>query len=295
MLKIRAKVRLGAAAAAMLLAVVVAGCAKSSFRNVLAVGDDTHVEIDDPRGFDTWSVLTSSETDVVLLHLTGMGVDVGALKIRVLLDAGMVVAQLSPPRGQEVSIALSGRPATWTLQFGLREGEAAPVRYRMVVERPSTATGGPRCEDALRAKGINAWVLSIPGPPGTGTLVFPTFGSIALSSVKPAALTAAAPPGGELPVLRVSGGTTLKADLADLGCEPGQVQLNFWDTGKGKPPTLTVSDTGGHPLCGDAGQPACLADPATGRWVSWTFSANAPIGSLSLDCDELYISSIVIQ
>ena len=73
------------------------------------------------------------------------------------------------------------------------------------------------------------------------------------------------------------------------------MQLNFWDTGKGKPPSLMVFDASGRPLCGDTGQPACLTDPAAGRWLSWTFSANEPIGALSLQCDELYLSSIVIQ
>src|SRR5262247_1507797 len=83
-----------------LFGVTLAGCASKPFRNVVAVGDDTRVEIDDPRGIDTWSVLTSSPTDVVVLRLTGMGVDVGALRVRVLLPGDVVVAQLSPPRGE---------------------------------------------------------------------------------------------------------------------------------------------------------------------------------------------------
>jgi hypothetical protein len=294
MLRIRASLR-PHAVACLVLALAVAGCGQTAFRNVLAAGDDTRVEIDDPRGVDAWSVLTSSESDVIVIRLAGSGVDVGALRIQVLLPGGTVVAQLNPPRGEQFSIALSGRPATWTLQFRLAKGESVPVRYRMVIERPSTATGGPRCADALRARGINAWVRAIPGPPGAGGLVFPVLGSIAVSTVPPRALTAASPSDGAPPVLHVSGGTTLRAELADLGCEPGQVQLNFWDTGKGKPPVLTVADASGRPLCGDAGQPACLSDAASGRWLSWSFSTAEPIGSLALTCDEIYLSSIVIQ
>ena len=175
-----------------LLVVAFAGCAKP-FRNVLAAGDDTRVEIDDPRGTDTWSVLTSSAADVVVLRLTGMGVDVGALRVRVLLPGDVLVAQLSPPRGEQFSIALSGRAATWTLQFGLREGESAPVRYRMVVERPATSVGGPRCTDALLAKGINAWIMAVTGPPGETGFAFPGLGSIAVSAAPPNAMTAAPP------------------------------------------------------------------------------------------------------
>jgi len=157
----------------ILLAWTVCGCAKPAFRNVLAPGDDTHVEIDDPTGVDTWSVLTRSEADVAVVRLTEGTADVGAVTIRVLLPGGVVVAQLSPPRGQQFSLALSGRPATWTLQFRLAEGQAARVRYRLVIERPSASVGGPRCADALRAKGITAWVTSVARPPGARGLVFP--------------------------------------------------------------------------------------------------------------------------
>jgi hypothetical protein len=56
-----------------------------------------------------------------------------------------------------------------------------------------------------------------------------------------------------------------------------------------------VSSVSGLPLCGREGYPACLSDPAAGRWVSWTVATPEPIGKLSLQCDELYLSSIVIQ
>jgi hypothetical protein len=292
---IRATLPTALACMLIALAAAVAGCSTSGFRNVLAPGDDTHVEIDDPRGVDTWSVVTRSDADVVVVRLTGSGVDVGALRAQVLLPGGAVVARLNPPRGEQFSIALSGRAATWTLAFRLGEGESAPVRYRMVVERPATAGGGPRCADRLRAKGINAWILSVPGPPEPPRLVFPELGSIAVSAVPPGALTAASPAEGAPPVLHIKGGTTLRVELGGLGCEPGQVQLNFWDTGTGRPPTLTVSGAGGRPLCGHAGQPACLSDPVSRRWTSWTFATGEPIGSLSLQCDDLYLSSVVIQ
>jgi hypothetical protein len=294
--RIRAKLRPDAVAVVgTLLAWAVIGCSTPSFRNMLAPGDDTHVEINDPHGVDTWSVLTSSDTDVVVVRVTGSGVDVGALRLQILLPGGVVVARLSPPRGEQFSLALSGRPATWTLQWRLREGESAPVRYRMTIERPSSAVGGPRCADALRAKGINSWVVSVPTPPETGRLVFPGLGSIAIRTDPPGTLTAESPGAGAPPVLHVKAGTKLQGEFAGLGCEPDQAQLNFWDTGKGKPPILTVSDASGRPLCGGTDQPACLSDPTPGRWVSWTFSGTEPIGSLSLVCDELYLSSFVIQ
>jgi hypothetical protein len=294
--RIRATLRPSSIAVmAMLLVWMVAGCAKSAFRNVLAPGDDTHVEIDDPTGMDTWSVRTGSDTDVVVVRLAEGQADVGALRMRVLLPGGVVVAQLSPPHGKQFSLALSGRPATWTLQFRLAEGQAAPVRFRLVIERPSASAGGPRCADALRAKGITAWVTSVAEPPGARGLPFPGLGSIALSAAPAGALTAASPSEGAPPVLHFPAGTTLRGQFAGLGCDPGQVQLNFWDTGTGRPPTLTVYNTGGRALCGGGGQPACLTDPTSRRWVSWTFTTVESIGSLSLACDELYLSGVVIQ
>jgi len=277
-----------------LVAWAVIGCSEAPFRNMLVAGDDTRVEIDDPRGFDSWSVLTNSETDVVVVRLSGTG-DVGALHLQVLLPGGVVVARLSPARGQQFALALSGRAATWTLQFRLAEGESAPVRYRLTIERPGTAVGGPRCADALHAKGINAWILSAPALSEAGTLVFPGLGSITVNTEPARALSAASPAPGAPSVLRVRGGTTLRGEFRDLGCEPGQVQLNFWDTGKGKPPALSLADASGRLLCGGAGQPACLSDPAAESWTSWSFAGAEPIGSLSLVCDELYLSSIVIQ
>ena len=280
-----------------LVAMTLAACSKPApFRNMLAPGDDTHVEINAPDGVDTWSVATSSDVDVVVVRLIGLGADVGAVRPRVLLPGAVVVAQLSPPRGGQYSIALSGRQGTWTLEFRLAQGEVAPVHYRMVIERPSAlGSGATRCADVLRARGVNVWVSAIPGPPGAGGILFPGLGAVALSTVPARTLTAASPAEGAPPVLHVSGGTTLRGELAGLGCDLGQVQLNFWDTGKGKPPTLTVADSTGRPLCGSSGQPACPSDPAAGRWVSWTFSTPGAIRSLSLECDELYLSSIVIQ
>ena len=96
-------------------------------------------------------------------------------------------------------------------------------------------------------------------------------------------------------MLKLRAGTTMQADFAGLGCDTGQVQVNFWDAGRGKPPVLTVTDPGGRPLCGSTGQTACLTNPPAQRWISWTFSTPGTIRSLSLDSDELFLSSIVIQ
>jgi len=175
-------------------------------------------------------------------------------------------------------------------------GERPPVRYRLVVERPSAlGSGGTRCADVLRARGVNAWVSALSGPPGADGIVFPGLGSIAFSAAPVNAVSVGSPVGGAASVLKLRGGTTIRGDLAGLGCDPGQMQLNFWDTGRGKPPVLTVSDPGGHPLCGSIGQPACLTNPPAQRWVSWTFSTPGTIRSLSLEGDELFLSSVVIQ
>lgn len=275
-----------------------AGCSKPApFRDMLKAGDDTHVEIDAFDGVDTWSVATSSDVDVVVVRLEGLGADVGSMRARVLLPGGVVVGDVNPPKGGgPFSIALSGRPATWTLEFRLAEGARPPVRYRMVIgQPPALGSGGTRCTDVLRGRGVNAWVSAISGPPPSSGIVFPGLGAIAMSAVPAGKLTAMSPAAGAPPVLHVGGGATLRADLIGLGCEPGQVQVNLWDTGKGKPPKLTPSDPSGRPLCGGSGQPACPSNPSAGRWVSWSFSTPASIRSLSLECDELYLSSIVIQ
>jgi len=280
-----------------LLAMSLAACGKPApFRNMLGPGDDTHVEIDAPGGIDTWSVATNSPVDVVVVRLIGESADVGAVRVRVLLPGDVVVALLTPPRGGQYSIALGGRQATWTLEFKLADGERPPVRYRLVVERPSAlGSGGTRCADVLRARGVNAWVSALSGPPGADGIVFPGLGSIAFSAAPVNAVSVGSPVGGAASVLKLRGGTTIRGDLAGLGCDPGQMQLNFWDTGRGKPPVLTVSDPGGHPLCGSIGQPACLTNPPAQRWVSWTFSTPGTIRSLSLEGDELFLSSVVIQ
>jgi hypothetical protein len=281
---------------AALFALALVGCSKPAFRNMLAPGDDTHVEIDAVDGVDTWSVVTKSDVDVIVVRLIGLGADVGAMRARVLLPGGVVVAVLSPPPGGQFSIALSGRQATWTLEFGLAEGQSPPVRYRMVIERPSAVgSAATRCADVLRARGVNAWVSAISGPPAPSGILFPGLGAMAVSAVPAGKLTAASPAPGAPTVLHIGGGTTLRGDLAGLGCDPGQVQLNFWDTGKGKPPTLTLADPSGRALCGISGQPTCPSNPPAAQWMTWTFWTAGTIRSLSLECDELYLSSIVIQ
>src|SRR5262249_19045595 len=155
-------------------------------RNVLAAGDDTHVEIDAPDGVDTWSVATTSDGDVVVVRLIGLGVDVGAMRARVLLPGSVVVGELHPPRGGEFSIALSGRQATWTPGFRLADGASPPIRYRMVIERPSVpapGSSGTRCADVLRARGVNAWIAAISGPPAASGIVFPGLGAMAVNTV----------------------------------------------------------------------------------------------------------------
>ena len=281
----------------ILLAVAALGCAKAPFRDVINAGDDVRVAIDDPDGVDTWAVRTTSDADVVVVRLSGDSVDVRALMMRVLLPGGVVVAELSPPRGNQFSMALSGRPAVWTIEFRIREPESAPVHYRMQIGRPSPAGpgGGATCADALGARGIVAWTVSVSAPPPASGLPFPGLGALALELTPPGTLTAAPATAGGVPVLRVGAGATLRGDVARLGCSPRLVQLNLWDASKGKPPTMSIADTNGRQLCGSSGQPPCLAAPTPGRWVPWTLSSSTPIGSFSLESDEIYLASVVIQ
>ena len=287
--------RAALAVAGIVLAVTALGCAKAPFRDVINAGDDVRVAIDDPDGVDSWAVRTTSDADVVVVRLSGDRVD--ALMMRVLLPGGVVVAELSPPRGTQFSMALSGRPAVWTMEFRIREPESAPVHYRMQIVRPSPAGpgGGAACVDALGARGIVAWAVSVSAPPAASGLPFPGLGAMGFEATPPGTLAAAPAIAGGAPVVRIGAGTTLRGDFARLGCLPRLVQLNLWDASKGKPPTMSIADAGGRPLCGGSGQAPCLADPSPGRWVPWTLSSSTPIGSFSLVSDEIYLASVVIQ
>jgi hypothetical protein len=264
---------------------------------VVAPGQEVDLVIDDPDAVDTWSVRTSSDHDVVVVRLSGNPAVMGALSVQVLLPGRVVVGRLEPPRAERFSIALSGRAAQWALELSLRERRSAPVRYRMSVERLSVpgAGVGRSCADALRARGVDAWIASVPSPPDRSGIAFPGLGAIALSATPPRALTAASPGEGAPPVLHARGGTVLQGELAALGCDPGHVQVNLWDTGKGKPPAMVIADASGRRLCGNPGQPSCPSNPSVGRWVTWALSSPSPIRSLSLECDELFLSSIVIR
>lgn len=283
---------------ALVLATTAAGCAKSTLvRDVLGPGQEVAIQIDAADGVDTWSVRTASEQDVVVLRLTGEPVAVGWLKIRVLLPGGVVAAEILPPPGGPFAFALSGRAAEWTIELRLAERGSAPVSYAMAVGRPSAAASGARsaCADALRALGVNAWVVSVARLPGGAGLAFPGLGTIAFRATPAGAATIASPGAGAPPVPHLRGGTVLEGDFAGLGCDPRQLQLNLWDTGKGAPPVLSIFDASGRPLCGGAGQLACPVNPSPGRWVTWTLLAPAPIHRFSLKGDELFLSSIVIQ
>jgi len=285
------------AMAGVLVAASVFGCAKPPFRDVIGAGDDVRIDIDDPDAVDVWAVRTTSDTEVVVARISGDRFDVGALRLRLLLPGGVVVAQLSPPRGNQFSIALSGRPAIWTLESRLGERESAPVHYRLQVVRPSlpAAGVGSACSDVLRARGLNAWAVSVPEAPGPGGLSFPGLGAIALEISPAGALSGGPPAPGAAPVMRLRGGATLRGDLGQLGCAATQVQVNVWDTGRGKPPSLSVADASGRRLCGNGGQPPCPSDPSPGRWTSWTLSPGSAIASFSLAGDELFLASVVIQ
>jgi hypothetical protein len=269
---------------------------QAATREVLVVGNLVDVVLDDPDGVDTWTIRTSSEQDVVVIRFSGNPALLGVLRIRVLLPGGVLVAQLAPPADGQFAVALSGREATWTLELSLAERGSAPASFRMEVVRPaaSTVTGGG-CVDALRARGITAWVVSVAAPPAAGGLPLSGLGSVALTATPPPSLAVARQTDAAAPVLRVSGTSLLRGDFAGLGCTPNRVQINVWDTGRGKPPVMSIADGSGRRLCGSAGQPACPASPAPRRWVSWTLSSGEPIRSLSLEADDLYLSSIVIQ
>ncbi len=265
---------------------------------MIAAGEEVDISIDDPAGVDKWSVRTSSEQDVIVLRISGDPTAIGVLRVRVLQPGGVLVAQLTPLRISPFTIALSGRAATWTVELSLGgRQQPVPVQYRMTVARPSTPGSGvgPACGEALRARGISAWVMSVPGPPDAGGLVFPGLGAIKLSASPASSVSAAAPQSGAPLMLQVRGGTAVQAELAGLACDLTHLQLNLWDTGKGKPPTMSIADAGGRPLCGDTGHPQCPSNPIPGRWVTWTLSVPTAIRSLTLEGGDLYLSSIVIQ
>jgi len=269
---------------------------QAATREVLIVGDLVDVVLDDPNGVDTWTTRTSSEQDVVVIRFSGNPALLGVLRIRVLLPGGVLVADLSPPADGQFAVALSGRAATWTLELSLAERASTPASFRMDVVRPtaSTATGGV-CADALRARGITAWVMSAAAPPGAGGLPFSGLGSVALTATPAPSLAAVRQTNGAAPVLHVSGTSLLRGDFAGLGCAPNRVQITVWDAGRGKPPVMSIADASARRLCGGTGQPACPTNPTPRRWVSWTLSSSEPIRSLSLEADDLYLSSLVIQ
>src|SRR5262245_37058858 len=139
---------------------------QAATREVLTVGDLVDVVLDDPDGVDTWTIRTNSEQDVVVIRFSGNPALLGVLRIPVLLPGGVLVAQLAPPSDGQFAVALSGRAATWTLELSLAQRGSAPARFRMEVVRPTTATvTGESCADALRARGITAWVVSVAAPP----------------------------------------------------------------------------------------------------------------------------------
>jgi hypothetical protein len=286
--------------------ILAAGCSSPSVvlltpgeaatREVLIVGDLVDVVLDDPDGVDTWTTRTSSEQDVVVVRFSGIPTLLGVLRIRVLLPAGVLVAQLAPPAQGQFAVALSGRASTWTLELSLAERGSAPASFRMEVVRPapSKVTGGG-CADALRARGIQAWVVSVATPPAAGGLPLSGLGSVALTATPPQNLGAARQTDAAAPVLHVSGTSLLRGDFAALGCAPNRVQINVWEAGRGKPPVMSIADGSGRRLCGSTGHPACPTNPTPRRWVSWTLASGEPIRSLSLEADDLYLSSIVIQ
>jgi hypothetical protein len=275
-----------------------AGCARSPLvRDLVAAGEQVDVSIDDPAGIDRWTVRTSSEQEPTILRLSGDPAVIGALHVRVLLPGDVVVAQLAPARVPAYSIALSGRAATWTVEMSLAARRPVPVQYQLAVAQPSTPAAGvgPACGDALRARGISAWVIAPPGPPQSGRLVFAGLGTIMLSATPASSITGAPAHPGAAPVIEVRDGTALSANLAELGCDLAHVQVTLWDTGKAKPPSMSIADGGGQHLCGSSGHPPCPANPAPGRWVTWTLSAAPAIKSLTIEGGQLYVSSLVIS
>jgi hypothetical protein len=89
----------------------------------------------------------------------------------------------------------------------------------------------------LRARGVNAWVSALSGRLVRTGIVLPR---ARLDRVQRGAVNAVSVGSrleGAASVLKLRGGTTIRGDLAGLGCDPGQMQLNFWDTGRGKPPS----------------------------------------------------------
>lgn len=276
---------------------VAAGCASAPLSpGVLTPGQDVEGRILDPAAVDTWTARTAASDEAVVLRIRGNPVEVGMLRVQVALAGGVVVARLQPERAAEFAIALSGRPADWRVDLRLGPEGSAPVRYRMFVARVPSAGGGPRasCGDALGARGVSAWVVSPASLTAGAPLALPGLGLLTLGVSGPGSAGSASPSGGA-PVTHLPAATVLHGDFAALGCDLHRVQVNLWDTGRGKPPALVVADAAGRRLCGEAGQPACPVNPRPSEWVTWSLSAPAPIRRLSLESDDLFLSSIVIQ
>jgi len=271
-------------------------CAKSPLvRDLLASGELVDVSIDDPAGVDRWNVRTSSEREPTLVRLSGDPQILGALRVRILLPGDVVVAELAPTQVSAYTIALSGRAATWTIEMGLTARRPVPVQYQLAVAQPSTPAGGvgPACGDALRARGINAWVIAPAGPPATGRLELAGLGAMALRATPASSAQAGAPSPVAVAVLEVREGA-LAADLAGLGCDLTRVQITLWDTGKPRPASVWIADGSGQRLCGAAGHPPCPGNAPPDRWMTGTLSATPAIRTLTIEGGQLYVSSIVI-
>ncbi len=274
------------------------GCAGASLTpGVLTPGQDVEVRILDPDAVETWTVRTSADDEAVVLRIKGNPVEIGMLRLRTALPGDVVVARLEAEPAPEFAVALSGRSADWKVDFRLGPQGSAPVRYRMFVERASAAAaGGARtsCRDALRARGVSAWVVSVASLRSATPLPLPGLGTLAVT------LTAAGPPASAspaagAPVPHLREGAVLRGDFDGLACDLHRVQVNLWDTGRGKPPAMVIADAAGRRLCGEDGQPACPVNPRPAEWVTWSVSASAPIRRLSIESDDLFLSSIVIQ
>jgi hypothetical protein len=93
----------------------------------------------------------------------------------------------------------------------------------------------------------------------------------------------------------MGGGSVIDVDLAAFSCDAHDIQVNVWDTEGGPKPIMRVMDAAGVPLCGGAGQPPCLQAPPQRQWASQTFQSTRPIAKTLIECEEVHVSTFVLQ
>ncbi len=276
---------------------LLAGCQTTESKPVLSVGDEVEGTLKGPGAVERWSFRTSSDTEVITFHVTGMGkVPLQGIQMRVLLPGDAVAAQLATSAQKELGGAVVGRATTWTVELKLVEPATGPLPYRFRVSpwsTPPSAAQSP-CERTLQGLGISAFIIFLSNVPNPYTVTDPTLGTFTFSYGPAAAAQMAPHLPGAIPTLRMGGGSEMKVGLDQLNCEAFKFQINLWDT-EGRPrPVITPFDATGSPLCGGPRQPVCPSDPPQAQWTSYTLTTPQAADTVLVECEEVNISTFVL-